>query len=106
MEITGHPMHVISRRILKEAARLYCGVEPGLETWFRVASKALWRSFDDVRKTYPGADVIKVGQRVYTVLTIGGNNFRLIVKIEYAYQEIFIKHVLTHAEYDRDYWKK
>jgi mRNA interferase HigB len=99
-------MHIVSRRALREAAKIYSGVEPGLETWFRVASKAQWLSLDDVRKTYPAADAIKVGSRVYTVFNIGGNNFRLIVKIEYTYKKIFIKHVLTHAEYDKDYWKK
>ena len=35
-----------------------------------------------------------------------GGAYRLIVKIEYRWQMIFIKHVLTHAEYDRRGWKK
>jgi mRNA interferase HigB len=47
-----------------------------------------------------------VGETTYTVFNIGGNAFRLVVKIEYKYQKIFIKHVLTHAEYDQGGWKK
>jgi mRNA interferase HigB len=99
-------VHIISRKALKEAARRYGGVEPGLDTWFRVASKAQWRSLDDVRKTYPSADGVKVKGKIYTVFNVGGNHFRLIAKIEYDYQKIFIKHVLTHAEYDKEAWKK
>lgn len=49
---------------------------------------------------------MKVGDKIYTVFNIGGNNFRLITKIEYEYHKVFIKHVLTHPEYDKENWKK
>jgi mRNA interferase HigB len=39
------------------------------------------------------------------VFNIGGNKYRLIVFIDYTYQKVFIRHVLTHAEYDKDDWK-
>jgi mRNA interferase HigB len=42
----------------------------------------------------------------YTVFNIRGGNYRLIVKIEYRWQMIFVKHVLTHAEYTKGGWKK
>ncbi len=99
-------MHVISRKKLKEAASRHSGIEVGLDTWFRVAKKARWHGLDDIRKTYPSADGVRAGDKIYTVFNIGGNNFRLIVKIEYEYQKIFIKNVLTHAEYDKGDWKK
>ena len=99
-------MHVISRTTLKRAATKHSECESGLEAWYRVAKKAEWRSIDDVKKTYSHADGVTVGDRTYTVFNIGGNKFRLIVKIEYEYQKVFIKHVLTHAEYDKEDWKK
>jgi mRNA interferase HigB len=99
-------MHIISRKKLREAANQYSGIESGLDTWFRVASKAHWQSLNDVRNTYPSADGVKVGDKIYTVFNIGGNSFRLITKIEYEYQKVFIKRVLTHAEYHREDWKK
>ena len=40
-----------------------------------------------------------------TVFNIGGNKYRLIVKIEYKLQTIYIKHVLTHDEYNKEKWK-
>jgi mRNA interferase HigB len=73
-----------------------------LDTWYRLAMKANWENIADVRKTYPLAD--PVGK--YTVFNIKGNAYRLIVKIEYEYGLVFIKDVLTHAEYDKGAWKK
>jgi mRNA interferase HigB len=53
-------------------------------------------------KVYPSADLVGP----YTVFNIKGNTYRLIVKIEYRWQIIFVKHLLTHAEYDRKEWTK
>jgi mRNA interferase HigB len=91
---------------LKEAAARLHGSETALDAWFKIASKASWRSLEDVRKTFSHADGVAVGDKTYTVFNICGNKFRLIVKIEYRSQLIFVKHVLTHAEYDKEGWKK
>jgi mRNA interferase HigB len=71
-----------------------------------MASKAEWKSLEDIRKTYRYADGVTVGGKTYVIFNISGNRFRLIVKVEYRYQKIFIKHVLTHAEYDKEDWKR
>ena len=77
-----------------------------LDAWYRTAKSAEWTSLEDVRKTYPSADGVPVGGKVYTVFNIGGSHFRLIVEINYRTQRVFIRHVLTHAEYDKGGWKK
>lgn len=61
---------------------------------------------EEVRRTYSHADGVPVGKRVYTVFNIAGNNFRLIAEIFYDDQVLLIRHVLTHAEYDKGDWKK
>jgi mRNA interferase HigB len=78
----------------------------GASTWLDIAKKAQWQNLQDVRQTFASADGVPVGNKVYTVFNIAGNNFRLIVKIEYQYQKIFIKYLLTHVEYDKGDWKK
>ena len=95
-------MHVISRKALREAEDRHPDLEGPLGTWFKIAEKAEWKNIADVRRTYRHAD--PVGP--YTVFNIKGNSYRLVVKIEYAFGLIFIKHVLTHAEYDKGDWKK
>ena len=59
-------------------------------------------SLVDVRKTYPSADYVDG----LTVFNISGNKYRLIVTIRYKKGRIFIRHVLTHAEYDQGDWRK
>lgn len=99
-------MHIISRKALKAAAAKHSGLGPALDVWFRIAKKASWRSLAEVKQTYRHADSVTAGENTFTIFNIGGNKFRLIVKIDYRYQKIFIKHVLTHAEYDKGGWKK
>jgi mRNA interferase HigB len=77
-----------------------------LDAWYRVAKSAKWTSLEGVREIYPSADGVPVGERVYTVFNISGNSFRLITEIYYEDQVILIRHVLTHAEYDKEEWKK
>jgi len=94
-------MHVISRRKLKEAASRHGDMEGSLDAWFRIAKKALWRNLAEVRKTFSSADA--VGR--WTVFNIKGNQYRLIAEINYVFGRIYIRQVLTHAEYDRGGWK-
>lgn len=68
-----------------------------VETWHSVAAKARWSNLADVRTLYPHAD--SVGDK--TVFNIKGNDYRLIVHINYETQIIYIKDLLTHAEYDK-----
>jgi mRNA interferase HigB len=42
----------------------------------------------------------------FTVFDIGGNKYRLITYIDYEKNKIFIRNILTHAEYDKEQWKK
>ena len=94
-------MHVMSRKALKEATARHADLEAPLETWYRIAKKAQWQSLADVRKTYAHADA--VGE--LTVFNMKRNAYRLIVKINYRMRTIFIRNVLTHAEYARGRWK-
>ena len=95
-------MHVISRKRLLEATRRHTDLLVPLDVWYRVAKKATWKSLQELRATFPSADA--VGQ--YTVFNLKGNSYRLVVEINYRSQRLFVRHVLTHAEYDRGAWKQ
>jgi len=94
-------MHVISRKKLKEATMRHSDLEIPLDAWFRIAKKAEWKNLADIRKTFSSADA--VGK--WTVFNVKGNRYRLITEINYAFGRIYIRHVLTHAEYERGTWK-
>jgi mRNA interferase HigB len=95
-------MHVISRKKLKEAVGRHAELEGPLDAWFRIAKRAVWRNLADVRKVFSSADAI--GN--WTIFNIKGNQYRLISEINYAFGRIYIRHVLTHAEYDRGGWRQ
>jgi mRNA interferase HigB len=95
-------LHVISRKKLKEAAAQHRELEAPLDVWFRIAKRASWQTLADVRKTFSSADVVEQ----WTVFNIKGNKYRLITEINYRFGRIYIRHVLTHAEYDQGRWKQ
>ena len=73
-----------------------------LMNWYRIARRANWGSLAAVRSDFAHADI--VGRR--TVFNIHGNDYRLIARVNYRAQRVFILHILTHAAYDRGEWKK
>ena len=100
-------MHVIALKQPREFWTKHPGAEAPLKRWYKIASAAEWEGFNDVRAVFSSADVWTSGSgRNYVIFNIGGNNFRLVVSIWYEGRRIYIKHVMTHAEYDRDTWKE
>lgn len=94
-------MHIITRKRLMEFARIHPDARAPLNAWFTIVRKTDYTSFADLRMTFPAAD--QVGR--FTVFNIGGNKFRLIAAIHYNRKKIYIRQVLTHAEYDRGAWR-
>ena len=94
-------MNVVSRKALKSFANAHDFAAESLDNWYRRARKAKWKNLAEVRLDYTHAD--PVGK--CTVFNIGGNKFRLITKISYVSQTIYIKRVLTRREYGKGGWK-
>lgn len=94
-------MHIISRKRLLEFSQIHADASEPLDNWYRIASKAKWKYLDEVRQDFLSAEA--VGN--FTVFNIKGNNYRLIAGIDYEDQVIYIKYILTHAEYDKKKWK-
>lgn len=94
-------MRVISRKILREFGQSHGDSYTALEQWYRIASKAQWQNLVEVQQTYKTAEA--VGN--FTVFNIKGNKYRLITDVIYTRQTIYVKYILTHAEYDKGGWK-
>lgn len=69
-----------------------------LKSWFQEASNAEWKNSNEIKKVYPSASILKDNRIVFN---IKGNTYRLIVRINYNYQMIWIRFIGTHAEYDK-----
>jgi mRNA interferase HigB len=95
-------MHVNSKSAWRDAVAADPALESPISEWHKVTKSATWDSLIDVRKVYPHADFVDP----YTVFNIKGGAYRLIVKIEYRWRLVFVKHLLRHHEYDKGDWKK
>jgi mRNA interferase HigB len=95
-------MHVITRKRLNEFAERYPEIKSALARWYATMKKGSFSSFAELRAVFPSAD--RVGK--VTVFNIGGNKVRLIAAIHYNRKKVYIRAVLTHAEYDEGRWKE
>jgi mRNA interferase HigB len=95
-------MNVISFRRIREFSSRHRDADPSLRAWYKATRKANWQNFVQLRETYPSADL--VGR--YTIFNIGGNKYRLISRIVYRSQTLFVVRVMTHEEYDLGKWKE
>ena len=98
-------MRVISRARLKHfwESPGHQDAEGPLRAWYtHVNNRSVaWRPWGDVKASFARASI--VGDCV--VFNIGGNKYRLITRIRYATQKVFVLKVMTHREYDEDKWK-
>ena len=95
-------MNVISYKRIRQFSSIYRDAEIPLRAWYSTVRKAGWQSLAELKRVYPSADL--VGR--YTVFNIRGNKYRLIARIVYRSQTLFIAEILTHEEYDRERWKE
>lgn len=91
-------MRVIARKRLREFWNNHSDSEGALKAWFSEAENTKWRSPADIKIKYPHASILPDNRVVFN---IKGNNYRLVVKINYDYGQVFIRFVGTHAEYDK-----
>ena len=95
-------MHIISKKALREFWEKYPDSQTALVRWFKLIDKQELKNFAELRTVLPSAD--QVGDLI--VFNIGGNKYRLIASIHFNRQKVYVRHVLTHAEYDKGDWKR
>ena len=95
-------MVVISRKSIREFGKKYSDARDALAAWFTTTQQADWKNTAEVRNTFKDLDF--VGERV--VFNIAWNRYRLIAFIAYKVRTVYIKEVLTHKEYSKEYGSK
>lgn len=91
-------MRVISRKLLKLFWEKYPDSEEHLKAWYQIASKAEWKTPQDVKAQYGNASILQDGRVVFN---IKGNHYRLVVWINYDFFTIYVRFIGTHKEYDK-----
>lgn len=95
-------MHIISRKALQQFWEKYPDSQNALRRWYKIVQQTDYVSFQELRQTFPSADSVDD----LIVFNIGGNKYRLITAIHFNRKKVYIRHVLTHPEYDKGDWKK
>jgi mRNA interferase HigB len=95
-------VNVISKRVLFEKAQRHPDALHAVQVWFDTAVGSDWRSLADIRRSFPGTDMVGP----LAIFNIRGNRYRLIVRMVFSYRRVYIKEFLTHADYDKEDWKK
>ena len=91
-------MRVIAIGTLREFWRKHADAEVPLRAWFAEASRAQWRTPAEIKASHRNASFL-ANNRV--VFNIKGNNYRLIVAVQYTHGILYIRFVGTHREYDK-----
>jgi|ERR1700688_3646406 mRNA interferase HigB len=91
-------MRIIAKGTLRDFWEGFPDAEEPLQAWYREVEKEDWDEPAKLKEKYRNASIIK-GSRV--VFNIKGNDYRLVVKINYQYRVVYVRFVGTHAEYDK-----
>lgn len=91
-------MRIITESRLTAFWKQHPDAEVPLKVWRKLVRTKKYQNPHEVRKDFPSADFL--GDSV-TVFDIGGNKYRLVVSMRYSMQHVYIRHVVTHEEYDR-----
>lgn len=95
-------MRVITNRRLLDFSALHADAGESLQAWRKVMVVKACLNFSELRLSFRGVD--KVGDM--HVFNIARNKYRLIAYLHFGRQLCYIKHILTHVEYDKEGWKK
>ena len=90
-------MRIIAKRTLREFWEQHPAAEEPLLAWYREVEKQDWDTPAEVKAKYGGASIVGDNRVVFN---IKGNDYRLVVKINYPYRVVYIRFVGTHAEND------
>ena len=91
-------MRIIAKSTLRAFWERHPNAEGPLLAWYRETEKADWASPAQVKAQYRSASFVGENRVIFN---IKGNDYRLVVKINYPYRVVYVRFVGTHAEYDK-----
>jgi mRNA interferase HigB len=102
-------MRVISKRRLREFWQRHPDAQGPLKAWWNIvaARETSWRHIHDVKSMFRGVDSFNLECGVpVVVFNVGGNKYRLVARVYYDFERVYVKIVMTHREYDTNTWKE
>ncbi len=91
-------MKLVGREILSDYSMRHVEVRGQVQAWVADVLAATWNRPQDIKARYASASFLS-DKRV--VFNIKGNKYRLLVKVSYKSQIVFIMNIGTHEEYTK-----
>ena len=88
-------MRVIAKSTLRNFWTRHKDCEKQLKAWYKEVEEANWKGPNDIKREYPSASFLQDNRVVFN---IKGNNYRLVVKINYDCGLVWIRFVGTHGQ--------
>jgi mRNA interferase HigB len=92
-------MHVISRKPFADAIKRYPNDATALENTYNVLKRGDFKTPLELKAVFKSLDNFKYKDK-WWVIDIGGNNLRMLAFIEFRHNRMYVKHIVTHTEYD------
>lgn len=93
-------MHVISKEPFEDTARRHPNDAASIKNVYRILREKDFTSPSELRTIFPSLDNFKYRNK-WWVIDVGGNNPRIITYINFINKRLYVKHIVTHAEYDK-----
>ena len=97
-------MRIIARRTLRRFVEARAGhkdqpaLKAALDAWFAEVRRAQWVSTASVKRLYATASIVSADRIVFN---IKGNDYRLVIAVDFEKRIVWIKWLGTHRDYDR-----
>ncbi|MBK8550673.1 MAG: type II toxin-antitoxin system HigB family toxin [Ignavibacteria bacterium] len=91
-------MRIIAKRTLREFWKLHSDAEQPLRSWYDISRKEIWNNFNEIKSLFRNASIVGNDKVVFN---IKGNDYRLVVKVDFNWKVLFIKFIGTHHDYDK-----
>jgi mRNA interferase HigB len=95
-------MHIITHTRIVAAQQRLPECSGALDLWYRLMKRGQYGNFAELKSAFGSVD--KVGN--VFVFNVGGNKLRIVAAVHFNRAKVFVRHVLTHEEYDRGDWRK
>ena len=88
-------MRVLAKKILRQFWELHPDSEEQLKSWFQETTKADWPTPNFVKDEFPNSRLISNNRVIFN---IKGNQYRLVVRVNYKYQMVYVRFIGTHED--------
>jgi mRNA interferase HigB len=91
-------MRIIALKTLRLFWEQHPDAPQALQAWYRDAKRATWKTPADISNVYRNASIVGNNRVVFN---IRGNQYRLVVAVNYTSSIIYIRFLGTHQNYDK-----